>query len=1257
MIKKIPSLLLAFLFFSTSLLFAQPGNWFGDLTTSDNSSFVDAGLTDRGNVRATAPMQAEVTKTDAKFLFTTSPGVWSPKWCGSTSNFVRTTNARLTDADAAFIYSGGGWDHDLEVAVTSGNYYTFIIGENTDANNDISILETTYLPVEIERVDQDAFIVEENQEVTVSVEFSSALNADEYAFLHYTTDNWGTSALLTLTQENDSIYTATIPGQSDETEVFYTIHTSIHDAPAIADLEYLSLRSDNNFGNNYSYEVGYTVTCGSQIGVVTSEPAFPLEDGPVTIFFNAEMGNGGLVNYEGDVYIHSGVITNESENSTDWKYVLSDWGENTAETLMDSLDENLYQLDINSIRDYYGVPEGEQILKVAMVFRSDEPIEGDSYLEGKNADGSDIFVDVYELDLNVKILSPSKRNTLAPAGSIIPVCVEALENQNITLYLNGSEIYTDDTSSVTYALIPTDLNPGNNWIKAMADDGAGSEVYDSVSVYMRQEVVVEELPDGAEPGVNYIDDTTVTLVLHDAAAQKEFAFAIGEYSLWQPNDNNYMKRTPDGQYFWVTLTDLQPGKEYAYQYFIDGTMKLADPRSQKILDPWNDQWIPETNYPELKDYPYDSTIGVVSVFETAQETYTWQVEDFSPPAVGATQQDLVVYELLIRDFLDSRSIQDLTDTLDYLKNLGVNAIELMPIMEFDGNESWGYAPNFFFATDKYYGKKNHYKAFIDSCHQRNIAVILDVVPNHAFGQCPMVQMYFDEDAGEHGQPAAENPWFNQTATHPYNVGYDFNHESPYTRQFFKDVLEYWLTEFKVDGFRVDLSKGLTQTNSGDDINAWSSYDQSRINILTDYYNHVKSVNSNAYFILEHFANNDEETVLANTGMLLWGNMDTEFKQTILGYESESDLSWAYYGNRGWNYPNAVVFMESHDEERQMYEAYNFGNSSGDYDITEQTTALERMEMANVLMYSIPGPKMLWQFGELGYDYSIHYGGDRTAPKPPRWDYWNDPNRQKLYRTTAAIIDLQKHEAFRQGSFNGDLSGLGKRMWISHSSMNVVVLANMNVTSMDMYPSFQNSGKWYDYFAGDSIEVTDPSGHLINMAPGEYKVFTTQRFEKPFHSINFTVKDANTETAISNAFVSLTGLGTDTTDAAGYAWFTSNGGSVNYRVEASGYLTSTGTVDIPETESLEVLLETDPNSITEKPAALGKLYPNPVKNQLIIEGYNGYQLSLYNIYGQKMQQKSINANRITIDTQSLHTGVYFVKCSTKKQTFTHRIVVE
>ena len=143
--------------------------------------------------------------------------------------------------------------------------------------------------------------------------------------------------------------------------------------------------------------------------------------------------------------------------------------------------------------------------------------------------------------------------------------------------------------------------------------------------------------------------------------------------------------------------------------FVNDELLIADPYADKLLDPWNDQYISDETYPDLIGYPKDTTSGIVSVLQTADEEYMWQVTDFQPPA----KTDLIIYELLIRDFTSDHSYRTLTDTISYLKNLGVNAIELMPVNEFEGNESWGYNPSFYFAPDKYYGPKNDLKIFID----------------------------------------------------------------------------------------------------------------------------------------------------------------------------------------------------------------------------------------------------------------------------------------------------------------------------------------------------------------------------------------------------------------------------------------------------------------------------------------------------------------------------------------------------------------
>ncbi len=174
-----------------------------------------------------------------------------------------------------------------------------------------------------------------------------------------------------------------------------------------------------------------------------------------------------------------------------------------------------------------------------------------------------------------------------------------------------------------------------------------------------------------------------------------------------------------------------------------------------------------------------------------------------------------------------------------------------------------------------------------------------------------------------------------------------------------------------------------------DVGVWGQYDQSRIDILTRMANKIWEIDSTAYVILEHFADNSEETVLANYGMMLWGNMNHQYNEATMGYSS--DLNGVSYKSRGWTVPHLVAYMESHDEERLMYKNIRFGNSAPTYNIKDTSVALNRIKLAAAFYFTIPGPKMIWQFGELGYDYSIFYDPatgtvpdlmEQTMQKPP-----------------------------------------------------------------------------------------------------------------------------------------------------------------------------------------------------------------------------------------------------------------------------------
>ncbi len=120
--------------------------------------------------------------------------------------------------------------------------------------------------------------------------------------------------------------------------------------------------------------------------VVTMEPSEATVDDTVTIYFDATEGDQGLMDFDGDVYVHTGVITLESDNGSDWKHVVADWGSDDEKVLMNREGENLYSLTFH-IKSYYGIEENETVLELAFVFRN-----ADGSQSGRSEDGSDIFV-------------------------------------------------------------------------------------------------------------------------------------------------------------------------------------------------------------------------------------------------------------------------------------------------------------------------------------------------------------------------------------------------------------------------------------------------------------------------------------------------------------------------------------------------------------------------------------------------------------------------------------------------------------------------------------------------------------------------------------------------------------------------------------------------------------------------------------------------------------------------------------------------
>ncbi|HPT43118.1 MAG TPA: alpha-amylase family glycosyl hydrolase [Paludibacteraceae bacterium] len=807
--------------------------------------------------------------------------------------------------------------------------------------------------------------------------------------------------------------------------------------------------------------------------IITSNPAFVTKDynGVIEITYDATLGTAGLKDYTGTdgVYAHTGVITNVSTSDTDWKHAPT-WGDNSAKYKLTSLGNNKWKLLITpNMTGYYGLTTGEVVKKLAFVFRN-----GLKTKEGKDGTVSsprDIMLTVYDAGLNVGFTNPAADKSVA-VGTSETITFTSSIAANLELFINGSSVATAPSATT---LSKSFTYSESKDYQLIAKATAGTEIkYDTVNVNVAAPVQNQPRPAGYKDGITYsADGTQATLIMY--APGKTNVFLIGDMNNWAQKNEYQLKK--DGDYWWITITGLTPGKLYGFQYLVDGTMRVSDPYAELVLDPWNDKWINEkfVRYPNLPAYPEGKTIGVVATLQSNKPAYAWEVPNFTMPS----HENMVIYEMLFRDFTVEKSIDAALTRLDYLKTLGVTAIELMPIQEFDGNESWGYNPSHFFAIDKAYGTSEKYKKFIDECHKRGIAVILDMVFNHATGNSPFAALYWD---GANNRPAANNPWMNPVAPHAYSVFNDFNHSFSGTREHFKRVLKYWITEYKVDGYRMDLAKGFTQYNTAD------SYDASRIAILNDYYNAAKEAKPDVMFILEHLGVSQEQNEFANTGMYLWGKNNEQYSQAAMGYQENSDFSGMNSSPRQW-----VGYAESHDEERNFYKAKMFGAGSMQTDSVYRVS--KRVPLNIAFETLIPGPKMIWQFGEMGYDYSINFGGSNVANKPSAWSWLSLAHRKAAYDASSKVITLRKlyPNAFTQGTFSMQIAASdwnqGRRIALTHSDLSMVALGNFNASApITALPNFPKAGTWYELLSGEVLNVTN-TNMTISMNAGELKIYT------------------------------------------------------------------------------------------------------------------------------------------------------------------------
>ncbi len=760
-------------------------------------------------------------------------------------------------------------------------------------------------------------------------------------------------------------------------------------------------------------------------------------------------------------------------------------------------------------------------------------------IKAKNGNGDKKSQDILENvgSLQLTLTSPTSATTvLNSGGSLSITATNTGGNANYVLKANGSTINSQSNTS-SYSYTAMNILANTNYIlEATIGTTTKSEAF---AVIIDPGSNNATMPEDYLEGINYddADPTTATLVLN--APGKDFVYVAGSFNGYEPEVSDAMKYDTTRNKFWLTLTGLTSQQIETYQYWVvDKTpianspelVKTADPYSTLVLSPFDDPFIPASTYPSLPAYPAGQE-REVTVLQTGKTPYNWVVTNFSKPK----KEDLVIYEVLIRDFDADRNYQDLIDKIDYFKDLNVNAIELMPVMEFEGNESWGYNTSFHMALDKFYGTEDKFKEFVDVCHQNDIAVILDIALNHAFGRNPLVRMWMsDADGDGWGEPSSENPYFNVSPRHAYNVGSDFDHSQALTKAYTKRVVKHWIEEFNIDGFRWDLTKGFTQNCTSGNESCTNSYQADRVAVLKEYADYSWGLDETHYIIFEHLGTDSEESEWANyrlgdaipKGIMMWGKMTDPYGQLTMGYSSSSDISrMGHKSHTGFTDKRVVGYAESHDEVRIMEKNWRFGNSSGGYDTKDINTGLSRMSALGAVSLTIPGPKMIWHFGELGMDMSIFTcsdgslnlpdgtppGGDNGSPsgdckldtKPqPQWtgNWINDANRSPIYEAWSRINDLKINEPVFEGDYNITSGNLRPRISIftgnentSGSELkNVVIIANFELTTMNVNPNFPYGGTWYDLMDTSGSPATiDGSTTAVSLAPGEFKIYGNQ----------------------------------------------------------------------------------------------------------------------------------------------------------------------
>jgi 1,4-alpha-glucan branching enzyme len=534
------------------------------------------------------------------------------------------------------------------------------------------------------------------------------------------------------------------------------------------------------------------------------------------------------------------------------------------------------------------------------------------------------------------------------------------------------------------------------------------------------------------------------------APHNQGAALIGSFSGWK---ETLMQKSEDG--YFRTAVDLEDGV-YQYKFRIQSKSPFLEPN----------QWIEVTDpYATNVDGTNEQENAIVRIKggERIVDTYVWQHNTQPLPA----DHELVIYELHVADFSGGEDdpyrrgkYLDAIAKLDYLSQLGINAIELMPINEYPGDYSWGYKVRHFFATESSYGSTAELKQFIDACHARGMRVIIDGIFNHTDEQCPLMlidrnywyyeHMHYPEDPENHWGPE-----FNYD-------NYDQRLDLKPAWKYVGDVVRFWVREYHIDGIRFDAARQLGNF----EFLAWVA-NEARQEAQ------IEGTNKPFYTIAEYIP--DSHAVVKPDGPLdaCWHESFRYFVIPQLCGESfdlEELKQVLDPKQQGYTTAtNVINYLATHDRQRLMREL-------GDRGIFDEA-AFQRAKLGAALLLTAVGIPMIW----MGEEFGEHKRKSETVTQPKKiaWPLLEQDQNRDLFAYYQGLIALRQQNPALQSDniefFDQDAEAQVFAYVRWHEQGNrVIVVVNLSERS---HPDYQISnlpenGLWCDWDNGTELQVSD-----------------------------------------------------------------------------------------------------------------------------------------------------------------------------------------